>query len=50
MQWAAGAGVLLVSAAFAIWMSARVVKPMRPLFVKHHAPENRSLVGRSCRS
>jgi hypothetical protein len=49
MQWAGGAGALLVSAAFSIWMSARVVKPMRPLFVKHHAVENRSLVGRNCR-
>jgi hypothetical protein len=49
LHWAGGAAILAVSGAFAIWMSARVVKPMRPLFVKHHALENRSLVGRSCR-
>ena len=49
LQWAGGAAILLLAAAFGVWISARLVKPMRPLFVKHHAPENRSLVGRTCR-
>ncbi|WP_426341428.1 ubiquinone biosynthesis protein [Pseudoduganella sp. S-14] len=49
LQWFGGVVVLLAAAGFGVWLSARVVKPLRPLFVKHHAPENRSLVGRTCR-
>lgn len=49
LQWAGGAATLLAAAAFSVWLSARLVRPLRPLFVKHHAPENRSLVGRTCR-
>jgi len=49
LQWVGGAVILLAAAGFSVWLSARVVKPMRALFVKHHAPENRSLVGRTCR-
>jgi hypothetical protein len=49
LQWVGGAVILLAAAALSVWLSARVVKPLRALFVKHHAPENRSLVGRTCR-
>jgi membrane protein implicated in regulation of membrane protease activity len=49
LQWAGGAAILMAAAAFSVWMSARLVRPMRHLFVRHHAPENRSLVGRTCR-
>ncbi len=49
LQWVGGAVILLAAAGFSVWLSARVVKPLRALFVKHHAPENRSLVGRTCR-
>ncbi len=44
----AGVAALFGSVGIAIVMSARVVKPMRPLFVKHHAASNRSLVGQAC--
>jgi hypothetical protein len=43
-----GVVALLASVGMAIVMSARVVKPLRPLFVKHHATSNTSLVGQSC--
>lgn len=49
LQWVGGAVILLAAAGFSVWLSARVVKPLRALFVKHHAPENRSLVGSTCR-
>ncbi len=49
LQWAGGAVILLVAAGFSVSLSARLVQPLRALFVKHHAPENRSLVGRTCR-
>ncbi|WP_426168950.1 ubiquinone biosynthesis protein [Pseudoduganella sp. R-34] len=49
LQWVGGAVILLAAAGFSVWLSARVVKPLRALFVKHHAPENRSLVGHTCR-
>jgi hypothetical protein len=49
LQWVGGAVILLAAAGLSVWLSARVVKPLRALFVKHHAPENRSLVGRTCR-
>ncbi|MES3021919.1 MAG: ubiquinone biosynthesis protein [Pseudomonadota bacterium] len=46
---AAGVGVLLLSAALSIPISARVLKPMRGLFVKHAARSNESLVGLDCK-
>jgi hypothetical protein len=49
LQWVGGAVILLAAAGLSVWLSARVVKPLRALFVKHHAPQNRSLVGRTCR-
>lgn len=45
----AGCAVLLLAAAMSIPISARLVKPMRGLFVKHHARSNSSLVGLSCK-
>jgi hypothetical protein len=49
LRWAAGAGVLLAAAGLSIPLSARVLKPMRGLFVKHAARSNASLVGLECR-
>lgn len=45
----AGIGVLLLAAALAIPISARILKPMRGLFVKHSARSNESLVGLDCK-
>ena len=45
----AGIGILLFAVALAIPLSARVLKPMRGLFVKHAARSNASLVGHDCR-
>lgn len=44
-----GVGTLIVAAALSIPVSSRLIKPMRPLFVKHQARSNRSLVGLSCK-
>ncbi len=45
----AGIGTLLFTAALSIPLSARVIRPMRGLFVKHNARTNSSLVGLSCK-
>lgn len=45
----AGAGVLLFAAALSIPISARVIRPLRGLFVKHEARSNGSLVGMDCK-
>ena len=45
----AGVGVLLFTAALSIPISARVIRPMRGLFVKHEARSNGSLVGMDCK-
>lgn len=44
----AGLAVLLLAVALAIPIAARVLKPMRGLFVKHAARSNASLVGLDC--
>lgn len=49
LQVALGAGILLVAAALSIPVSAQLIKPLRGLFVKHHARSNSSLVGLNCR-
>lgn len=49
LRMLAGAGVLLFTAALAIPISARVIRPMRGLFVKHEARSNGSLVGMYCK-
>ncbi|WP_338846121.1 ubiquinone biosynthesis protein [Massilia sp. W12] len=48
LRYLAGAMVLLLSAACSIRLSALAIKPLRPLFVKHHARSNHSLTGLSC--
>lgn len=49
LRMAAGAGVLLFAGALSIPIAARVLKPLRGLFVKHAARTNESLVGLDCR-
>jgi hypothetical protein len=44
----AGTGVLLVSFAVALPITARILRPMRGLFITHRAQSNLSLVGQSC--
>jgi hypothetical protein len=44
-----GIAVLLLTAALSIPIAARVIKPMRGLFVKHTARSNISLVGLECK-
>ncbi|NHZ80733.1 ubiquinone biosynthesis protein [Massilia sp. CCM 8695] len=45
----AGVAVLLFSSGLSIPIAARVLKPLRGLFVKHAARSNSSLVGLDCR-
>ena len=45
----AGTAVLLTSVAVSILVTARLVRPMRGLFVTHAALANASLVGQSCK-
>lgn len=49
LRWLAGAGVLAVAAALSIVVTARLVRPMRGLFVTHTATHNAALVGQVCR-
>lgn len=49
LQMLFGAGALLLSAVISIPVSAQLIKPMRGLFVKHNARNNRSLVGLRCK-
>ena len=44
-----GVAVLLFTTALSIPIAARVIKPMRGLFVKHNARSNSSLVGLECK-
>jgi hypothetical protein len=44
-----GVAVLLFTSALSIPIAARVIKPMRGLFVKHNARSNSSLVGLECK-
>lgn len=45
----AGVFALLISGALSIPISARMIRPLRGLFVKHNARSNSSLVGLTCR-
>lgn len=45
----AGAAVMLASFGLAIVATARLIRPLRPLFVSHAAATNASLVGQPCR-
>ncbi len=49
IRYAIGTGVLLVSIGFAILLTARIVRPMRKLFVSHSAISNASIVGQTCK-
>lgn len=49
LQLLVGTGVLLLSAAVSVLVTARLIRPMRGLFVTHQAQANSSLVGRTCR-
>ena len=44
----AGTAVLLTSVALSILLTARIIRPMRKLFVTHAAIANASLVGQPC--
>jgi hypothetical protein len=49
MNVVAGTAVLLTSLALSIIATARVVRPLRKLFVTHAAISNASLVGQTCK-
>jgi hypothetical protein len=44
-----GVGVMMLASGLSIPISARLVRPLRKLFVKHHARANSSLVGLQCK-
>lgn len=49
LQMVAGAAVLVLSLVLSVLATARLVRPMRGLFVTHLARGNASLVGSTCR-
>lgn len=49
LHWLAGSVLLIVSFAVSLPIVARIIRPMRPLFVIHNATRNVGLVGKSCR-
>jgi len=49
LNLAAGTAVLLTSFALSIIFTARIIRPMRGLFVTHAAVANASLVGQACK-
>ena len=49
LQIAAGVGVAFGAVGIAIVLTARAVRPLRPLFVTHGAKTNASLVGLPCK-
>ncbi len=49
LQLAAGLGIALAAVALSIVLTARAVRPLRPLFVTHSAKTNASLVGLACK-
>lgn len=48
LRYALGSLVLVGALAVSIPITAKLVKPMRPLFVKHFAPSNRDYIGYQC--
>lgn len=48
MQIAAGTGVLLLSLAWGVLLTSRLIRPLRPLFKTHQAQLNADLVGQAC--
>ncbi len=49
LTWLVGTVVLLGSLALSLPIVARLIRPMRPLFVVHNATRNVGLVGKTCR-
>lgn len=49
LRWLAGLAILMASAALSLVITARLVRPLRGLFVSHTAQSNASLVGQTCR-
>jgi len=49
LRMVAGLGVLPVAFALALPVTARLIRPMRGLFVTHSAMSNAALVGQTCR-
>lgn len=49
LQVLIGTGVMFISFALSIPITARIIRPMRGLFVTHTAVHNRDLVGRVCK-
>jgi hypothetical protein len=49
LRAAAGLGVAVAAVAISIVLTARAVRPLRPLFVTHGAKTNASLVGLPCK-
>ncbi|MCU7933428.1 MAG: ubiquinone biosynthesis protein [Candidatus Thiodiazotropha sp. (ex Dulcina madagascariensis)] len=48
IRYAAGTLVLVAGLALSIPITAKLIKPMKPLFVKHFAPSNRDFIGHPC--
>jgi hypothetical protein len=48
LRYLIGTGILVVSFAVAIPITAQAIKPMKPLFVKHYAPSKRDYIGHLC--
>jgi hypothetical protein len=48
LQLVIGTAVLLVSVALAIFVTARLIRPLRGLFVTHQAAANASFIGQPC--
>jgi hypothetical protein len=48
MQFGAGTGVLLLALAWGVLLTARLIRPLRPLFATHAATANVDLVGQAC--
>ncbi|MES9853869.1 MAG: hypothetical protein ABW170_18785 [Candidatus Thiodiazotropha sp. L084R] len=48
IQYAVGTLVLVVEFAISIPITAKLIKPMKPLFVKHFAPSNKDFIGHPC--
>jgi hypothetical protein len=48
IRYLGGSAVLAVSLAVAIPVTAQVIKPMKPLFVKHYAPSKKDYIGHVC--
>ncbi len=48
LRYLIGTGILAGSTLISIPVTARVIKPLKPLFVKHYAPSKKDYVGHVC--